>query len=148
MSFDIYLCAWQDGRESPFPLAIVEEALGRFAEWRDETRWVLSFPDGGTSNLYVGDEPQTSFLSVNRPASSPELWQGMFEILRRTTSVLIRPGGGGIVADASAIAKLVPDIVRTAEEITVVTEPAQIPRRISGDQALHEAYARYVSGLR
>ncbi len=126
MSFDIFVNCIRNEEECTFPLAVVEEVFGAFIEGREPTCWTLLFPDGGRSFLYVRDQPNIAHFCVNRPVASPELWQGLFDILRRTGSMLFWPGGGSVVADASVIARLGPGIIRSIGPVTIVHEPSEI----------------------
>lgn len=113
MSFDIYLGCFQNGKSSTFPQDIVEKALGQYAAERRDGCWVLRFSDGGQSFLYIDDDSKVGDFSVNRPVASPELWQGLLDILRQTSAVLYWPGGGCVVGNASVISQLPPDMIKS-----------------------------------
>ncbi|HEX9490888.1 MAG TPA: hypothetical protein VF930_11415 [Stellaceae bacterium] len=123
MSFEVFLQCYRDSEPFRFPRAVVEEAFP-FADRRDPGCWELKFPDGGRSDLYIDDELEIWNLMVSRLARSPELWTGLFDILRRTGSMLFWPGGGSVVADESVVPHLLPDIIM--EPLTVVREGSEI----------------------
>lgn len=108
MSFDIFVIRVENGHEAPIPLPILERAFDRFVEFREPAGWGLLFPDGGRSFLYMREDSANHHFSINRPTSSPDLWAGLFEILRQTGSVLYWPGGGSVVADEAVIPHLTP----------------------------------------
>ena len=126
MSFDIFLGSFKNGIQNEFPLAIAENAFGRFVDRREPECWVLVYPDGGRGDLYIDDEPMIAGFSVNRPPAHPAFWQGIFDILSSTTSVLFWAGSGCVVASKSVIPDLPQDLIDTVGTPTVVTRPEQI----------------------
>jgi hypothetical protein len=126
MSFDIYVIRAENGEAAPIPIAIIEQAFGPFIEFREPAGWGLLFPDGRRSFLYLREGERNNHFSINRPASSPELWAALFQILRQTGSVLYWPGGGSVVADETVIPHLTPDILRSLEPAMVVRSPSEI----------------------
>jgi hypothetical protein len=134
MSFDIFLGCFLNGKPSSFPKDTVEKAFGRFAAERRQHCWVLRFPNGGRSYLYLDDDDnQIEDFNVNRPAGSPELWRGIWDILRQTSSVLYWPGGGCIVGHASVTAHLPLDMIKALGTPAVATDPQFIPDFIERD---------------
>src|SRR3974377_1371254 len=103
---DFYFFSFLDGGPVPFPIAILENALGRYADQREPTYWPLTFPDGGMTDLYVREAPQISHFMLNRPALSLELWRGVFEIMKKTPGILVCTGAGSCVTDASVISRI------------------------------------------
>jgi len=72
---------------------------------------------------------------VSRPTVSPELWKGLAEILKRTTSVLYWSGTPCVVADASVIPHLPPDMIESLGDPVVTTDRDRILELIrNGDQ--------------
>jgi len=127
MSFEIYLSCYKSGEGSKFPMAVLEEALGRYAKRHDEEHWwILKFPDGGRSDLFFQPGEQIDGGMVSRPCTSPELWSGLIKILKRTSSVLYWPGGGCVVADAAVIADMPPDMIKSLGRPVVTTDPKVI----------------------
>lgn len=124
MSFDVFFFSYLDGKPIPFPIAIVENALGQFADRSEPTCWALKFPDGGWSDLYLREAAEISDFCLNRPARSSQLWLGVFDILRATRGILLWPGGGSCVTDASVIPRI--DFVDCCMPVTVVDAPMQI----------------------
>jgi len=126
MSFDIWLGCFKNGEVAKFPLKIVEEAFGRFAQRREPGWWVLNYPDGGRGDLSVEAEPMVPGLAVNRPPAHPAFWEGILAVLQRSSSVLFWPGGGAVVADSSVIPELPPDLIEAVSIPTVVTRAEEI----------------------
>ena len=128
MSVDIFFFSYLDGNPVPFSIEIVVDALGRFADRAERKCWALTFPDGGWSDLYLGDAKEISHFCVNRPARSPELWQGVFDIMKKTSGILVCPGAGACVTDASIISRI--DFVDVVSPIYVVDDGTGVRRRI------------------
>lgn len=126
MSFDMFLFCVQDGEPSTFPLALVEEAFGLYAKSRNENGWQLHFPDGGVCDLYFDPTPQTDGFMVSRPSGNPELWKGLIEILKRTTSVLLWPGGPPVIADVSVIPHIPRGMIESLGEPVITTDSDKI----------------------
>jgi hypothetical protein len=131
MSFDLFVNSFQHGKPAPFSIDILEKAFGRFADRSEEGCWRLTFPDGGETVLFLEDGDEISDFNVNGPTGSLELWQGLFDILKQTPSVLYWPGDGAVVVQADAVAHLPADMVPVISPITVVGEPAAIPAAIA-----------------
>ena len=128
----MFLCNFRDGESAPFSLAVLDKALGQFAEFRSHDCWSLSFPNGGKSFLYLDDDPkEIDNFCVNRPADSPELWTGLLEVLRKTGGMLFWPGGGAVVADEADIAHLPPDMIEIFGRPTVVGSGREIEECIA-----------------
>jgi len=121
MSFDIFVIRAENGRDAPIPLAVIEQAFGPFIKYREPAGWELSFPDGGRSFVYMKEDSDD-----DHPASSPELWTALLEILRQTGTVLFWPGGGAVVADESSIPHLLPAIAEIFGAPIVVRDGAEI----------------------
>ena len=129
MSFEIYISCFRDGEPSTFPRALAEKIFGSYTtSKKDDPSWVLTFPDGDKSELNLGPEPQIDGFMVNRPTGSPELWNGIIEILKRTSSVLYWPGEATacVVADAAVIPHLPPDMVESIGTPVVTTDSEKI----------------------
>jgi hypothetical protein len=106
---------------------LVEEIFGPYTTSnKDDSCWVLRFRDGGVSELNVDAGPDIDGFMVSRPPNSPELWRGIIEILKRTTSVLYWPGTPCVVADASVIPHLPPDMIESLGEPVVTTDRDEI----------------------
>ena len=131
MSFDLFLQNFRCGESATFPRAVVESAFRGCLKQVDPEFSILNFPDGGRSELYIDEGAAISDFMIARPANSPELWQGLLDILRNTGAVLFWPGGGAIVADESAIRNLPESVIEAVGVPTVVHEPEEIPRLIS-----------------
>ena len=91
MSFDIFVIRALNGKDAPIPLAVVEQAFGPFIKYRVQAGWELSFPDRGRTFVYIKEDDEEHHFNVNRPASSPELWTALVEILRQIGTVLFCP---------------------------------------------------------
>ncbi|MDE2228973.1 MAG: hypothetical protein KGL11_08035 [Alphaproteobacteria bacterium] len=127
MSFDIFVSCYRDGEASTFPRKLAIELLGRFDPGgKDESHWVLKFPDGGWSEIYVTAGPRIGGFMVTRSPDSPEFWSGLIEILKRTTSVLYWPGGPPVVADASVIPHIPKGMIEALGEPVVTTDRDKI----------------------
>ena len=130
MSFDIFVIRSENGKVAPIPLDVIEQAFGPFIKYREPAGWELSFPDGGRTFVYIKDGDEVHHFNVNRPASSPELWTALLEILRQTGTVLFWPGGGAVVGDDSSIAHLMPAIAEIFGTPIIAREGAEIVQLI------------------
>jgi len=142
MSLDIFYFSYIDGKPVPFSIDIVIDALGRFADRGERTCWALTFPDGGWSDLYLDDANEISDFCLNRPALSPELWQGVFEIMRRTSGILVCTGAGACVTDASIISRI--DFTDAVSPIYVVDDATGIRARIEAAMGIFSRYMNYI----
>lgn len=130
MSFDIFLGCFHGGEVSDFPSSVIEKAFGPFTITKEPTCRVLAYPDGGHSELYVDDTPAVSDFMVARPCRSPEFLQGLFDVLRETTSILYW-GQGCVIADAAVIPHLPPDMLESLGEPTFAAKPDDIDAAIN-----------------
>ncbi len=127
MSFDMFVSCYRDGRSSTFPRKLAIELLGKFGSSKDDSHWVLSFPNGGWSEIYIGGtESQVGGFMVTRSPDSPEFWNGLIEILKQTTSVLYWPGGPPVVADASVIPHIPNGMIDSLGKPVVTTDSDKI----------------------
>jgi len=131
MSFDLFLQNFRRGEIATFPRAVVESAFKGYLKEVDPEFSILNFPDGGSSELYINKGAAISDFMIARPANSPELWQGLLDILRCTSGVLFWPGGGAVVANESVVQNLPESVIEAVGVPTVVHEPEEIPRLIS-----------------
>jgi len=130
MSFDIFVIRSENGKVAPIPLEIIEQAFGPFIKYREPAGWELSFPDGGRSFVYIKEDDGKHGFNVNRPASSPELWTALLDILRVPGTVLFWPGGGAVVGDNSSILHLMPAIAEIFGTPIVARDGAEIVKLI------------------
>ena len=130
MSFDIFVIRSENGKVAPIPLEVIEQAFGPFIKYREPAGWELSFPDGGRSFVYIKEDDGKHGFNVNRPASSPELWTALLDILRVPGTVLFWPGGGAVVGDNSLILHLMPAIAEIFGTPIVARDGAEIVKLI------------------
>ena len=126
MSFDMFMIRAENGKAAPIPLHVIERAFGPFIKYRKPAGWGLSFPDGGRTFVYIREDDGKHDFNVNRPASSPELWTALLDILRVPGTVLFWPGGGAVVGDNSSIPHLLPEIAEIFGTPIVVSDGAEI----------------------
>lgn len=97
MSFEIYISCFRDGEPSTSPRALAEKAFGScITSKKDDPSWVLTFPDGGKSELNLGPGLEIDGFMMNRSSGSPELRNGIVEILKRTSSPLLAGRNHGL----------------------------------------------------
>jgi len=145
MSLDVYFFSYLDGKPVPISIDILTDALGKFVDWRDGRVWALKFPDGRWSDLYVNEELEIWSFSLNRPALSPELSQGVFDIMRKTRGILVCSGAGACVTDVSIISRI--DFIHSVSPIHVVNDPSGIRVRIAEALAIAAGYTNYIRRL-
>jgi hypothetical protein len=130
MSFDIFLGNFKNGASEPFPRSIVENAFGRYVERNDAGGLALAFPDGGRADMSIETTPMIRGFAVNRPPISSAFWEGIFFVLKSTSSVLFWAGDGCVVASANVVPDLPKDLIEALGMPTIVTQPKQILERI------------------
>jgi hypothetical protein len=130
MSFDIFLGNFKNGASEPFPRSIVENAFGRYVERNDAGGMALTFPDGGRADMSIENTPMIRGFAVNRPPISSAFWEGVFSVMKSTTSVLFWAGDGCVVASASVVPELPKDLIEAVGTPTIVTHPTHILERI------------------
>jgi len=128
MSLDVFFFSYLDGKPVPYPIDIVKDALGRFATRTDGKSWALRFPDGGWCDLDLNDAAEFSFFALSPPAFSSELWQGVFEIMKKTRGILVCTGAGSCVTDVSVISRI--DFADDVSPVYVVNGPIGIRLRV------------------
>lgn len=142
MSLDIHFISYFDDRAVPFPIDIVVSAFGKYADRSDEKRWRLTFPDGGWSDLWVGEDAEPSLLAFNRPALSPELSEGIFDIMKKTLGFLVCGGAGTCVIDPLIISHI--SFIDAVSPVYVVDGPMGIRARIAQALGIQARYVEYV----
>jgi len=71
----------------------------------------------------VGDKPEISGLSVNRPPGPDHpFWPALIEVLKQTTCVLYWASKGCVVADKSVIPHIAADFDESMGTPTVTTD--------------------------
>ena len=133
MSFDLNLVSFKDGGPLPFPVSIAMDALGPFIRSRDEDGLCqLVFPDGGRGEMFGFDDDDTeiSDISIGR-ANGTDIYDALYEILRRTNSALIWSFGGCVVADASVIPDLPDGLIEELGEPVIVKNGPEIAAAVA-----------------
>jgi hypothetical protein len=125
MSFDLVLTCLKDGLPDNFPATIVRQALDPFITSRDGDFCKLSFPDGGSGEMFTDDDEETDGLMISR-GSGRDLYDALFDILRQTHSVLFWSFGGCVVADPSVIPDLPEGLIESLGPPTIVRNGADI----------------------
>jgi hypothetical protein len=129
MSFDISLYCFQDGDEDFFPTSIVKDAFAPFHVGDDGSYWILRFPNGGSCEVRVDDEPMTVGFSIIRP-SGDGLYDAIYEIMRQTQTALSWSFGGAATANPSVIPHLPPDMIKSVGVPTIVHSGEDIIKAI------------------
>ncbi len=140
MSFDIFLNCHIDGNvDSTFPRSILEEAFAPFIESREPGRWVLK---DSLAEVWIGDGPEIGGFMVSRPPGDRDpphpFWPALLSVMQRTHTVLYWPAVGKpacVVADASMIVHMPPDMLKVLGTPPVVTRPEEFWERISESDA-------------
>jgi hypothetical protein len=92
MGFDIHVSVTADDGRDEFDRSIVECAFKSLAVDQSGDSWNLPAPDGKLyyGAVFVDDQPRITNFMVSRPPVVPEVWNAMFEVLRR------QDGGDGL----------------------------------------------------
>jgi hypothetical protein len=129
MSFDVFIQTTD--KNYSFSRSIVEEAFrpysGSFSADRMQR---LSFPGGGSSDLYVSQKPMINGFSV-MAAGGDALYDAIYQVLRRVPHLYMYWSGGSVVADPAVILELPeglieafgpPSVVRSGQDIIEAIE--------------------------
>ncbi|TRC97589.1 hypothetical protein FJV76_00020 [Mesorhizobium sp. WSM4303] len=137
MSFEAYLNCFEGGEESFFPTSIIEEAFAPFITRREPefSCWVVTYDDTSSADLYLnldpGDASRCSGFTVARPPDDPRLYEGLWKILRASSSVVYCAGEcPPMVGRAETIPHLNPDMVETLGSPVVVVDGDEIRTRL------------------
>jgi hypothetical protein len=106
MGLDIFVVRYKNQEPATFPRRIVEEVFEKYIGTKESDCWSPEFPDGGGCNVFIDAAPEIKSFSVSHPASSTELWDCLFEVLRQTGCFLFWPDGQAVVADPAVLAHL------------------------------------------
>lgn len=139
MSFDIFLASVHAGEPMPFPRAILEEIFQPYIEPHEGTSIHVRFPDGWDAWLDCSDVVEVDGVScvyglvINRPPVSPEFWDGLIELMRRTPTVLLWPGDGvcSVVVNPDVIKELSPGQIESTGIPAVITTKEEISKYIT-----------------
>ena len=112
MSFDIWLDCFRNGDKDLFPTSIVKEAFAASHIGDDGNYWALQFPDGGSCRVRITDEPMTAGFAINRPSGNG-LYDAIYEIMRKTQTVLSWSFGGAAAANPSVIQHMPPEMIKS-----------------------------------
>ncbi len=130
MSFDVMLMCLKDGLPDNFPSSIVRKALDPFISFRDGDFCRLSFPDGGSGEMFTDEDEETNGVTINSP-SGADIYDALYDILRQTHSVLFWSFGGCVIADTSVIPDLTEGLTESLGEPVVVHSGADIVAEIA-----------------
>lgn len=130
MSFDIYVQCFRDGELVPYDRAIFDEIFGPWVFAREADFVEVGFADGSGGQIYVDDTPEIDSITVNR-GGGEAFTAALFELMKRTGSVLYWPGGGCLVTDPSFVNCLPQDWVEHLGTPIVISQPSEIRARIA-----------------
>src|ERR1700678_3510764 len=130
MSFDIFFTAFRGGEFAPFPLAVLDQAFGKFTTSKADHWWDMAYSDGsgGTIYLHPDNDGRIADFMVNRPPISPLFWDALLKLLQEMPSVVYWPGEKNCIVAGSeaAIAELPADMIAALGRPKVVTEGIEI----------------------
>lgn len=139
MSFDIFLVCVDQGEVASFPRSIIEERFAPFIKNRTRDSWELI---DSLADVWIGEDVQTSGFMVSRPPGDEKhpFWAALLDIMRKTQTVLFWPSVGpephAVVADATVIAHMPPDMIEKLGTPALVTSPAEFLERINDSEGL------------
>ena len=125
MSFDIMLQHFTGGECSTFPRALVESSFGPFVVHRTDSFIRVRYPDDSGADMWFDNVENIDHIMFNHCGGNT-FTKAMFELMKRTGSVIYWPGGRAVVADRSVIDTLPPDIVKALGTPTVISAPQEI----------------------
>lgn len=121
---------FRDGELVPYDRAIFDEIFGPWVFAREENLLEVSFADGSGGAVYVDDTPEIGSIAVNR-GGGEAFTAALFELMKRTGSLLHWPGGGCLVTDPSLVNCLPQDWVEHLGTPIVISQPSEIWVRIA-----------------
>lgn len=139
MSFDIFLVCVDQGEVASFPRSIIEERFAPFIKNRTRDSWELI---DSLADVWIGEDVQTSGFMVSRPPGDEKhpFWAALLDIMRKTQTVLFWPSVGpephAVVADATVIAHMPPDMIEKLGTPALVATPAEFLERINDSEGL------------
>ncbi len=136
MSSDLGLLSFKDGKDALISSSIVLEVFKPFIrpiiDIRFPERWELVFPGGGGGNMMpVVEGDDSRGLAINRPCGT-DLFDALYEIMRRTHTLLYWTGCDYLItADKSIADHLPPDYIETYGVPPLVKSVADILAEIA-----------------
>ena len=121
MSFDIFLAHFQNGEVTSFKRDVFDELFDAFVVGRRDAGFMrVRFPDGG-ADIYVDDTELLSGMMFNH-CGGDEFFDALFELARRTSSVIFWPGIGrtSVIADPAVLSHLPADFIKSCGEPVLV----------------------------
>jgi hypothetical protein len=146
MGFDIHLMSFKDGEPFAFSRSIIGEAFELPAGRTKLDGVVRGYPDGGALEIFDGGKPEMLGFMICRPPSAPKFWEGLFEIMRRTPSMLVCPGDPTLFLVASE--EVLPHLPgELPTEPQLVSTPAELIAAIEGPSEQAANYVKHVRSI-
>lgn len=126
MSFDIFMHAFRDGEPAKFKRAMFDEVFGASLTANEDGFASAAFPDDSGGQMFFGDGDEIDGVMFNH-CGGEAFSNAMYELMKRTGSVIFWPGSGGyVVADRAVVAHLPPGMMDESDKLTVVSSGPEI----------------------
>jgi hypothetical protein len=139
MSFELFLCCYQDGKPSGIDESRLRAAFGDalISENTEFRYWHLEYgSEINSCDVYItrleNDSSQVTGLTVSRPVAEEGLWQSLFRIMQLGNVILFFPGGRSpLIANERAIRHFpdemlealgAPEIIESSHNIVAAIE--------------------------
>ena len=128
MSFDLFVGCFNNGERTVFPRQLIEHHFGPYVTHREPSCLTLGFAGDQQSYLFVDAAELVDGFCINRPCTSPELFEKLLGVMRSAPLALYMPGDcPPLVADENVCAQLPnemvealgqPEVLKSAQEIS------------------------------
>ncbi|ATL27644.1 hypothetical protein [Streptomyces formicae] len=126
MSYDIFVCRFVDGEPAVLDKEVAHEALDPYVTARDENfLQIKAGSDGGSADIHFSSDTN---ITINH-LGGDEIMNVIVELVRRTESSLILPGGT-VVLSRDEDRECLPESIRDGWEVAVASTGEEITRAI------------------
>lgn len=132
MSLDIFMQAYRSGEPTTFKRMVMDQVFGANLSINEDDFARVGFTDGSGGQMFFSEGDDLHGVMFNH-CGGEAFWNALFDLLKRTGSVLFWPGGGGyLVADMAVVAHLPRGMVAESDTVTLVTSGTEIFKAIFG----------------
>ena len=125
MSFDVDVQLVDKYFDQGFPRSVVEEAFRSYMHPIDAGLYRLTYPEGGSSDLYLEQTPVINGFGV-MAAGGNTLYDGIYKIMSNVPHLYMYWGGGSVVTDPATIPLMPDGLIKEFGSPTVVHSGQEI----------------------
>jgi hypothetical protein len=130
----ILIQCFENGQVAGVSLGDVRESFGRFLIDPGPGMWQVRYDDANYCDMrpvpLESDESRIASLGMEGACTDPRLWDALFAILKLGNVVMRWPGSGPVVAEASVVEHLPPELIKASGPPAVVHRGADIAKLI------------------